>query len=100
MRTLRRFWPVALALSVLTAVAPAFSGELNFTILHTNDVHGRFAATPPFGSQCNAQHISKNKCLGGAARQASAINSVRAEGGDVVLLDAGDQFQGTLFFTL
>jgi 5'-nucleotidase/UDP-sugar diphosphatase len=100
LRTLRRFWPVALALSVLTAVAPAFSGELNFTILHTNDVHGRFAATPPFGSQCNAQHISENKCVGGAARQASAINSVRAEGGDVVLLDAGDQFQGTLFFTL
>ncbi|MDA0230544.1 MAG: bifunctional metallophosphatase/5'-nucleotidase [Proteobacteria bacterium] len=99
-----RSWGVALALGVLALcvfalAAPAFSGELKLTILHTNDVHSRLAATPPFGSACNAQHISENKCLGGAARHASAINSIRAEGGNVVLLDAGDQFQGTLFFT-
>ena len=88
-----------LTLCVLAVAAPAFSGELKLTILHTNDVHSRLAATLPFGSTCNAKHISENKCLGGAARHASAINSVRAEGGNVVLLDAGDQFQGTLFFT-
>ena len=97
---MRRICGIALALLLLlTAHAPILAGELNLTILHTNDVHSRLAATPPFGSECNAQHISENKCLGGAARLAGAIAALRAEGGHVVLRDAGDQFQGTLFFT-
>ena len=82
---MRRICGIALALLLLlTAHAPILAGELNLTILHTNDVHSRLAATPP---------------LGGAARLAGAIAAIRAEGGHVVLLDAGDQFQGTLFFT-
>lgn len=95
-----RICRLALALLLLLpASAPILAGELNLTILHTNDVHSRLAATPPFGSECNAQHISENKCLGGAARLAGATAAIRAEAGHVVLLDAGDQFQGTLFFT-
>lgn len=77
----------------------AFAGALDLTILHTNDVHGRLAATPPFGSVCTETHKAENKCLGGAARLAGAISAARAEGGHVLLLDAGDQFQGTLFYT-
>ncbi|MBT6830345.1 MAG: hypothetical protein HOA58_12575, partial [Rhodospirillaceae bacterium] len=42
----------------------AFAGALDLTILHTNDVHGRLAATPPFGSVCTAEHKAQNKCLG------------------------------------
>jgi len=86
-------------LLLLPAGPPILAGELSFTILHTNDVHSRLAATPPFGAECNAEHVSENKCLGGAARLAGAINAIRAEGGHTVLLDAGDQFQGSLFFT-
>ena len=86
-------------LLLLPADPPILAGELSLTILHTNDVHSRLAATPPFGAECNAEHVSENKCLGGAARLSGAINAIRAEGGHTVLLDAGDQFQGSLFFT-
>ncbi len=91
-------WLAAIALGVflLTAV-PAAAFEL--TILHSNDVHGRLAPTLPFGSECTPAHKAENKCLGGAARMANAVAAVRAEGGPVLLLDAGDQFQGTLFYT-
>jgi 5'-nucleotidase len=96
---MRRFFAFALAAFVVSASAAALAGELNLTILHTNDVHGRLAPTPPFGSECSPEHIADNKCLGGAARLASAIAAIRAADGNVVLLDAGDQFQGTLFYT-
>ena len=96
---MRRFWGVALTALFLTVSTSAFAGALDLTILHTNDVHGRLAATPPFGSVCTAEHKAQNKCLGGAARLAGAISATRAEGGNVLLLDAGDQFQGTLFYT-
>ena len=69
---MRRFFAFAFAAFVVSASAAAFAGELNLTILHTNDVHGRLAQTPPFGSQCSPQHIAENKCRGGAARLASA----------------------------
>jgi len=62
-------------------------------------VHGRLAATPPFRSVCSEAQKAKNKCLGGAARLAGAIADIRSTTDNVVLLDAGDQFQGTLFYT-
>lgn len=94
-----RAWGIAVAAFLLTAGTSALAGSLDLTILHTNDVHGRLAATPPFGSICTAEHIAENKCRGGAARLAGAISAVRAADGNVLLLDAGDQFQGTLFYT-
>jgi 5'-nucleotidase/UDP-sugar diphosphatase len=95
---MRPFAAIALgALLLVTAALPA--GAFELTILHTNDVHGRLAPTPPFGSRCSAEDWAENKCLGGAARLASAVQAVRGAGGAVLLLDAGDQFQGTLFYT-
>jgi len=54
------------------------------TVMHTNDVH----------SHHEAQGRSGN---GGAARQATVVSDIRAEVENSVLLDAGDQFTGTLF---
>ena len=58
------------------------------TILHTNDVHSRIE---PF------EH-GRNAGLGGVARRASLIDQIRKEGNPVLLLDAGDIFQGTPYF--
>ncbi|UUC45384.1 metallophosphoesterase [Flavobacterium cerinum] len=60
------------------------------TILHTNDVHSHidpFPATDP-----------KNPNMGGVARRASLIQEIRKENPNVLLLDAGDIFQGTPYF--
>ncbi len=70
------------------------------TILHMNDFHSRHEAVDGRALSCGAERAD---CFGGAARLASAIRTQRAaaeaDGRAVLLLDAGDQFQGSLFFT-
>jgi 5'-nucleotidase len=60
------------------------------TILHTNDVHSRVEPFP--------ENDPKYPGLGGAARRASLIQKIRGEEENVLLLDAGDIFQGTPYF--
>jgi len=60
------------------------------TVLHTNDVHSYIDAFP-------ANH-PKNPNLGGVARRAAIIENIRKENPNVLLLDAGDIFQGTPYF--
>ena len=60
------------------------------TILHTNDVHSYI---DPFPS-----NHPKNPNMGGVARRAALIESIRKENPNVLLLDAGDIFQGTPYF--
>lgn len=60
------------------------------TVLHTNDVHSHidpFPADDP-----------RNPNMGGVARRASLIETIRKENPNVLLLDAGDIFQGTPYF--
>jgi 5'-nucleotidase len=38
--------------------------------------------------------------MGGVAARAALINQIRSEGGEVLLLDAGDLFQGTPYFNV
>jgi 5'-nucleotidase len=65
---------------------------VQLTILHTNDVHSRIEPFPMDGS--------RNQGLGGVARRAALIKKIRAEQTNVLLLDAGDIFQGTPYFNL
>ncbi|WP_084299276.1 bifunctional metallophosphatase/5'-nucleotidase [Dyadobacter tibetensis] len=65
---------------------------IQLTILHTNDVHSRIEPFPMDGS--------RNQGLGGVARRATLINSIRKQQDNVLLLDAGDIFQGTPYFNL
>lgn len=62
----------------------------HITILHTNDVHSHidpFPASDP-----------KSPNMGGVARRATLIDSIRKDNPNVLLLDAGDIFQGTPYF--
>ena len=60
------------------------------TVLHTNDVHSYIDPFP-------ADH-PRNANMGGVARRAALIESIRKENPNVLLLDAGDIFQGTPYF--
>jgi 5'-nucleotidase len=62
----------------------------HLTVLHTNDVHSYIDPFP-------ANH-PKNPNMGGVARRAALIESIRKENPNVLLLDAGDIFQGTPYF--
>lgn len=94
-RSLRLSISLALAMLLIAAMlVPASAAQeapesFSLTLLHTNDTH---ANIEPCTATCN------NGNLGGVARRATAIQQVRAEGGNVLLLDSGDYFQGTLFF--
>ncbi len=72
--------------------AEAEAGIEKVTILHTNDVHSRIDPFPMDGS--------RNAGLGGVARRATLVNQIRKEEKHVLLLDAGDIFQGTPYFNL
>ncbi len=63
---------------------------VKLTLLHTNDVHSRIDPFPMDGSS--------NQGLGGAAKRATLIKKIRAQERNILLLDAGDIFQGTPYF--
>jgi 5'-nucleotidase len=62
----------------------------HITILHTNDVHSHIDAFPSGHSRFPG--------LGGLARRAGLVNSIREENPNTLLFDAGDIFQGTPYF--
>lgn len=70
------------------------SGSANrqLTILYTNDTHARLDPFPE-----NAREFAG---LGGIAKRANLIKEIRKRQDHVILLDAGDVFQGTPWFDL
>ncbi|WP_370283653.1 bifunctional UDP-sugar hydrolase/5'-nucleotidase [Pseudooceanicola sp.] len=84
----------ALALSAGTALA-----DFPLTILHTNDFHARFEPISKYDSGCSAEDNTAGECFGGAARLVTAIKEARERAENSILVDGGDQFQGTLFYT-
>lgn len=65
----------------------------DLTLLHTNDVHARVEETNIDSGKC-----TKGSCFAGVARRFSKIKEIRSRERNVMLLDAGDQFQGTVWF--
>ena len=62
------------------------------TILHTNDTHSNVDPFP--------MNHAKYPGKGGVARRYELIQKIRSEEENVLLLDAGDIFQGTPYFNL
>lgn len=97
MGTRREFIKKAGAASLLTIIPASnlLAEELNsvkkITILHTNDQHSRIE---PF--EISSDERTSNK--GGFARRASVIHKIRQQEKNILLLDAGDVFQGTPYF--
>ncbi|MBA4774488.1 5'-nucleotidase C-terminal domain-containing protein [Agrobacterium salinitolerans] len=92
-----------LSVSAITLSAGAALADYELNILHINDFHSRIESINKFDSTCSAEEEGKNECFGGAARLLTAINQTRdalkADGKNVLLLNAGDNFQGSLFYT-
>ncbi len=86
-------------LSIGCATTSASSKEFTLNLLHTNDVHARLLPINAFDQTCDDSEIEKNKCFGGVARRFAKIEAIRKQEKNVLLVDAGDQFQGTLFYT-
>jgi 5'-nucleotidase len=65
---------------------------VKLTILHTNDVHSRIDPFPI--------NDPKYPGMGGVARRAAILKRIRSQEKNVILLDAGDIFQGTPYFNM
>jgi len=78
-----------IALSIPSQVL-ADSDTEHLTILHTNDVHSQIDPFP--------DNHKKFPGMGGAAARAAIITETRRIVKNVLLLDAGDMFQGTPYF--
>lgn len=83
---------VALGAGSLPISLYGAKGDSNLTILHTNDMHSHIEPFPDDGREYAG--------MGGMARRAAIIEKIRKEEKHVLLLDAGDIFQGTPYFNV
>ncbi len=92
----------AVIVALSATVSPALA-DYQLTILHFNDVHARFEPINKYNSDCSEEDNAAGECFGGMARLKTGIDQRRealnGEGKNVLTLDAGDQFQGSLFYT-
>lgn len=72
--------------------AAAGNRVIQLTILHTNDMHSHI---DPFEA-----NDKKYPNMGGMARIAELVKDIRKDEGELLLLDAGDIFQGTPYFNM
>ncbi len=92
----RHFLKTSLTASALLALgfnsSSVFAKDdmVKLCILHTNDVHSRIDPFPMDGG--------RNQGRAGVAARAGLIKQIRQEEENVLLLDAGDIFQGTPYF--
>lgn len=85
----------ALGAAGISMLGMPFSAEaardgIKLTILHTNDQHSRIDPFPDDGRKYGG--------MGGMARRATLIKSIRQQEPNVLLLDSGDIWQGTPYF--
>jgi 5'-nucleotidase len=89
----RQFIKTIMAGSLAMALPSALHSKNKtntLTILHTNDVHSHI---DPFDS-----NHPKYPNMGGVARRSALISRLRNENPNILLVDAGDIFQGTPYF--
>lgn len=101
--TMKRLLLGATALALCAGfTGPAFA-EFTLNILHINDFHSRFDPITGTDSNCDAETDAAGECFGGVARLKTIIDTkrdeIKAGGGNVLLLSAGDNFQGSLYYT-
>ena len=89
----------AAAMAVLAFGTTAALADYTLTILHTNDFHSRVEAINKYDSTCEGDDVAENKCFGGSARLFTALMAAKQAAQNPILVDGGDQFQGTLFYT-
>ena len=97
---MKRMLLLSAAMVLATGAARA---DFTLHVLHTNDLHSRIEPINKYDSTCDAEADAKGECFGGVARLATKVRALRDElraaGQNVILLDAGDQYQGSLFYT-
>ncbi|XP_063702617.1 apyrase-like [Culicoides brevitarsis] len=69
--------------------------QFSLKIIHINDFHSRYEEINTLATKCKPE---TETCLGGYARTVSAVKSLKAEMENSIFVNAGDNFQGTLWY--
>lgn len=89
---------LTLLLSVSAASLPA-----KISIIHVNDIHSHIDEFNKYGTDCRPSvitpHPQSQECGGGYARIKAEVERIQLAHPDNLLLNAGDEFQGTMFYT-
>ncbi|KAK4164047.1 Metallo-dependent phosphatase-like protein [Cladorrhinum sp. PSN259] len=72
------------------------SGNYNISFYHINDVHSHLDQFSSSGTDCTRP---ERGCFGGYARVKTVLQETRPSHPDSLLLNVGDEFQGTMFFS-
>ncbi|KAK4223431.1 putative 5'-nucleotidase precursor [Podospora fimiseda] len=72
------------------------NGNYNISFYHLNDVHAHLDEFSSSGTDCTRP---ERGCFGGYARIKTVLQETRPSHPDSLLLNAGDEFQGTMFFS-
>ena len=82
----------SMAFSMPASLVRCASNDETLTLLHTNDVHSHIEPFP-----ADHPHLANQ---GGFARRMTLVKQLRTKNKHLLLLDAGDIFQGTPYFNL
>merc|ERR1712215_610109 len=85
---------------IISSVQGRSGAEKNLTlsIIHMNDVHAHFDEVNVNTGRCHKEQANNKECFGGMARMYTAIKNL-TEQENSLLLNAGDYFQGTMWFS-
>ncbi|XP_074040522.1 apyrase [Leptinotarsa decemlineata] len=83
---------------LLATASPAgrTNGSFELSVIHFNDFHARFDQINENGGSCKKE----SECVGGFSRLYTQIKKIREENPKSILLNAGDTFQGTLWYSI
>lgn len=76
--------------------------EFTLTVIHNNDLHCSYLPiNPTFNSEC-LNYVNNSKCVAGVARIVTKVKEIRQQysNENILFLNAGDEFQGTVFYSL
>ncbi|CAH0595089.1 unnamed protein product [Chrysodeixis includens] len=91
------FWCLTILIGYVHGFALPFEGLYPLDIIHYNDFHARFEETSVDTPTCR---YNNNSCIGGFPRLYREIHTLLGEKPDSLVLNAGDSFQGTYWYTL
>jgi len=75
---------------------------LSFKLIHINDIHAHFEEVNVNTGRCHQDQAEAQQCYGGAARIKTMVDRIRSEKPemDSIFLNAGDYYQGTIWYSL
>ena len=78
---------------------PPRQETFNLTIVHINDIHAHFEQTNINTTRCRQEDLQRQDCYGGIARVYSKTRQILETDPDALFLNAGDFYQGTVWYT-